>query len=204
MKLALYVEGSTEQAIPAFIKRWLDRQLPQPISIPAVPFRGAPDYLKNFASRVRLALGERKIDGAIGLIDFYGSGLPYRGDTIREQYQWARQLLQSQLNDTRFIQHFAVHETEAWLLSEPSIFPSAIVKDLPTVDPEAINSSHPPASILRDLYHRKLGKKYKKPIEGASLFSKLDPNIAYERCPHLKLLLDDVLALARRLESSNE
>jgi hypothetical protein len=180
-----------------FIKRWLDARLPQPVSIPPVPFRGAQDYLDHFADRVRLALGDNKIDGAIGLIDFYGSGLNYRGDTINEQYLWAKQHLESRVNDARFIQHFAVQETEAWLLSDPSIFPSLIAAELPrSHNPETINSSHPPASRLRDLYYRKLRKKYKKPIEGLSLFAKLDPNVAYARCPHLKLLLDDILTLA--------
>ena len=198
MKLGLYVEGSTEKAVPAFIKRWLDPQLPLPVSVVPIPFRGAQDYLNHFADRVKLALAERKIDGAIGLIDFYGSKLPYRGETIKEQYRSARRHLESKVNDPRFIQHFAVHETEAWLFSDPAIFPVAVGSDLPdTRHPESINSSHPPASILRDLYFRRLGKKYKKPVEGATLFGKLDPNLAYSRCPHLKLLLDDILALAK-------
>lgn len=198
MKLGLYVEGSTEKAVPAFIKRWLDPRLPQPISVPPVPFKRVQDYLDHFADRVKLALADRKIDGAIGLIDFYGSGLPYRGDTIMEQYKWARRHLESRVDDARFIQHFAVHETEAWLLSDPSIFPAAIIDFLPkTQQPETINSLNSPASVLRDLYFRKLRKKYKKPVEGASLFSKLDPDVAYARCPHLKLLLDDILAFAK-------
>lgn len=201
MKFVLYVEGSTEKAVPTFIKRWLDARLPQPVSIPAISFNGAQDYLNHYARRVILALADEKIDGAIGLIDFYGSGLPYRGNTVEEQYRWARQHLQSQVDDARFIQHFAVHETEAWLLSDPAIFPTAVVDGLPDArHPETINSLHPPASILRDLYYRKLKKKYKKPIEGANLFGKLDPDIAYDRCPHLRLLLDDVLALARGAE----
>jgi hypothetical protein len=198
VKLGLYVEGSTEKALPAFIKRWLDPRLPQPISVPPVPFRGVQDYLDHFADRVKLALAQQKIDGAVGLIDFYGSGLPYRGDTIMEQYKWARRHLESRVNDVRFIQHFAVHETEAWLLSDSSIFPPAIIDFLPkTQQPETINSLNSPASVLLDLYFRKLRKKYKKPVEGASLFSKLDPNVAYDRCPNLRLLLDDVLALAK-------
>jgi len=180
VKIVLYVEGSTEKAIPAFIKKWLDPKLPQPVTI--LPF------------------ADRKVHGAIGLIDFYGSGIGYRGDTIKDQYAWARQHLESQVNDVRFIQHFAVHETEAWLLSDPSIFPTAVAHFLPkTQQPETINSINPPASLLRDLYYRKLRKKYKKPVEGASLFGRLNPDVAYSRCPHLQLLLDDALALARRV-----
>jgi hypothetical protein len=198
VKLGLYVEGQTERSIPEFIKRWLDPQLPQPVSVPPVPFGGAQDYLTHFEDRVRLALANGKFDRAIGLIDFYGSGLPYQGDTIKQQYQWAKRHLESKVNDARFIQHFAVHETEAWLLSDPSIFPTAVAGFLPkTKWPETVNSTNPPASVLKGLYFKKLKRKYNKRIEGASLFSKLDPKVAYARCPHLRLLLDEVLKLAK-------
>jgi hypothetical protein len=43
----------------------------------------------------------------------------------------------------------------------------------------------------------KLNKAYKKPLEGSNLFRKLDPELAYSRCPHLQLLLDDILNLAK-------
>jgi hypothetical protein len=172
--------------------------LPQPVTITAIPFRGAQDYLEHFADRIKLALAAQSIDRAIGLIDFFRSGIAYRGDTVQEKYQSAKQELELRVKDARFIQHFAVHETEAWLLSDHSIFPAAIRPDLPkTSNPETINSAHPPAAILNELYVRRLTKKYKKPIAGASLFAKLDPNITADRCPHLKLLLDDILRLAR-------
>lgn len=61
----------------------------------------------------------------------------------------------------------AVHETEAWLLSDPGIFPAEGRRAFPDRcrRPETVNFD--------------------------------EPEVAYERCPSLKALLDDMLALAQ-------
>jgi hypothetical protein len=38
---------------------------------------------------------------------------------------------------------------------------------------------------------------YKKVTHGSALFSKLDPNLAYTKCPRLKELLDEMLKMAK-------
>ncbi len=198
MKLILYVEGETERYLPQFFERWLNARLQPRIGIKTVNLGGAPNYLKDIASRVKLALRGNEIVAVFGLIDLYGSGLDYPDGTIEEKYGWARHKLEAEVAHPLFRHQFAVHETEAWLLSDLQVFPRAVVGDLPkTNQPETINFQSPPSQRLRDLYWRKLHKKYKKPLEGSSLFRKLDPEVAYSRCPHLKLLLDDILALAR-------
>ena len=121
---------------------------------------------------------------------------PKRG-TRATDADWAKKELEHKVNHPRFHQHFAVHETEAWLLSDLDIFPPAIRGDLPkTQKPETVNHRHPPSHRLKDIYHRRLARKYSKPLDGASLFRQLNPQTAYNRCPHLKLLLDDILTLA--------
>jgi hypothetical protein len=40
------------------------------------------------------------------------------------------------------------------------------------------------------------GRHYKKRVHGADLFAKLDPEVAYGKCPHLKMMLDEMLRLA--------
>ena len=198
MKIVLLVEGETETSLPNFFKSWLDPQLEQSIGITVRRFSGVGDYRRDFAKRARLLLDTPEIVGVVGLIDFYGSGLSYPPGTISEKCRWAKQLLENQVNHSRFRQHFAVHETEAWLFAQPEIFPKAIAEVLPrNAAPESINTNHPPGSRLRELYPKYIGKKYGKPIEGSRLFEKLDPAIASEKCPHLKLLLDDLLELAK-------
>jgi uncharacterized protein DUF4276 len=201
VRIILFVEGETELYLPAFLARWLDARLTQRIEIKPVNLNGVGNYLRHFAARSRLALAQPGILAAVGLIDFYGSGLSYPGGTILRKYAWAKQQLEGQVSHERFRQHFVVHDTEAWLLADPSIFPAALVSHVPRKPPpEKVDSHTPPSHRLKYLYHRKLGKKYHKPVDGRKLFGKLDPEIAYARCPHLKLFLDELLSFAQAAE----
>lgn len=200
MKLAIFVEGQTEKdALPEFFRRWLDSQLPgKRIAIHAVELSGAGGYLRQFAKRVRIALGDSQVVGAVGLIDLYGSSLSYPDGTTQARYQWAKRELEKQVNDIRFRQHFAVHETEAWLLSEPNIFPGGVAQILQNLDkPENVNFQNPPSVRLKQIYQQQLGKKYGKPLEGSRLFARLDPELAARKCPHLRLLLKDLLDMTQ-------
>jgi hypothetical protein len=87
----------------------------------------------------------------------------------------------------RFRQHFAVHETEAWLLCNRLSLPPGV----PDHPPEEVNFDEPPSKLLKRL----MGGKYKKKTERSRLCN-IDPEDAYSQCPHLRLLLDDLLALA--------
>jgi hypothetical protein len=102
------------------------------------------------------------------------------------------------VNHPRFHQHFAVHETEAWLLSDPQILPKDVRASLPgrCAQPELVNFDEPPAKLLERLHRDKLGRSYKKVTDGANLFARLDPGAAQSKCPNLKRLLEDMLSLA--------
>jgi len=71
-----------------------------------------------------------------------------------------------------------------------------------------VNFDEPPGCLLNRLYEQATRKKYKKVVYGGQLFKKLDPAIAYERCPELKALLDEMLSLAKEagmgVEESHE
>jgi len=199
VNFALFVEGHTERSIPAFLKRWLDPRLSRPVGIKPVRFKGSGDYLKNFSQRVRKDLDSGELIAVVGLQDLYGAPLSFPlNSTTAAKYKWAKSELEHRVEHTRFHQHFAVHETEAWLLSDPGIFPTAIRDRLEAAanTPESVNFKQPPAKLLQLLY-RATGREYRKLVDGSALFGKLDPNRAYERCPHLKVLLDDMLALAK-------
>jgi len=47
MKFGLFVEGYTEKSLPSFLKRWLDRELPQPVGLKVVRFNGWADLLRD-------------------------------------------------------------------------------------------------------------------------------------------------------------
>jgi hypothetical protein len=224
MKFILFIEGHTEKkALSAFFKKWLDPRLVKPVGIKTVRFEGARELVKDLSKKVTLYLDtskqhkqtKKKIKGSekdkndevndiiavIALLDLYGLELSHPADkkTSRQRYEWAKKHLENQVNHPKFRQFFAVHETEAWLLSDPNLFSDKIKKALPKriQHPEEINFDMPPAKLLERLYDLKTGRTYKKIMHGSELFRKLDPNLAYIKCPRLKALLDEMLKLAK-------
>jgi hypothetical protein len=61
--------------------------------------------------------------------------------------------------------------------------------------PEQVNFREPPARFLKRL----LGGRYKKTTHAMNLFPKVDPQIAIDKCPYLRLFAQDLLEVARRL-----
>lgn len=208
MKFILFVEGHTEKkSLPQFIKKWLDPQLQKPVGIKTVRFEGWQELIKDTPLKASMHLNgnsKEEIIAVISLLDLYGPTF-YPAHIIgsEERYDWAKQDIEKKVNHPKFFQFFAVHEVEAWLLSEPSIFPTAIEKAFPKSKiqyPEMVNFDEPPGKLLEHLYPLHIGRSYKKVVNGQELFSKLDPNQAYQKCPKLKALLDKMLALAKSKE----
>ena len=94
---------------------------------------------------------------------------------------------------------FAVHEFEAWLLSQPTIFPRDIVATLPgkIAQPETVDFDEPPAKLLDRIYKARTKRTYKKTTYGKELFAKLDPLVAVKKCPRLNEMLTEMLRLAK-------
>jgi len=109
--------------------------------------------------------------------------------------------MENEVKQPKFFQFFAVHEIEAWLLSEPDIFPLKVKKAFPgrIKNPETVNFDEPPAKLLERLYPLHVTRSYKKVANGKELFGKLDPDVAYQKCPKLKELLDKMLELAAKI-----
>jgi hypothetical protein len=207
MKFILFVEGHTEnKALPQFLKKWLDPQLSNPVGIKPVRFEGWPELVKDAPLKAQMHLnGPDKDDiiAVISLLDLYGPTFyPSELRESKERYVWAQKDIEDRVNLPKFFQFFAVHEVEAWLLSEPNIFPveikRAFTKKINV--PENVNFDEPPAKLLARLYPLHIGRSYKKVVNGRELFGKLDPNIAYNKCPNLKELLDKMLNLAKKYE----
>jgi hypothetical protein len=204
MKFILFVEGYTEdKALPQFLKRWLDPKLTSPVGIKTVRFEGWPELAKDAPKKAEMHLnGPRKdeIIAIISLLDLYGPTFyPAHLTEYEGRYDWAKQDIEKKVGQPKFFQFFAVHEVEAWLLSDPNIFPSAVKRAFPNKieSPETVNSTEPPAKLLERLYPLHTGRSYKKVVHGKELFGKLDPNIAYQKCPKLQQLLDKMLKLAK-------
>lgn len=208
MKFIVFVEGHTEdKAIPAFLKRWLDPQLSKPVGIKSVRFEGWSGLVKDSPTKANLYLSEERVIAVIALLDLYGPTIyPENENTAAKRYKWAKQYLEKQVGQSKFFQFFAVHEVEAWLLSDPKIFPNSIRSFVQKISkyPEKINNTMPPAKRLNEIYSKHTKKRYKKVVYGKDLFAKLDPNVAYQKCPGLKRLLDTMLKLARDATKEDE
>lgn len=203
MKFILFVEGDTERALPPFFKRWLDPQLPQRVGIDPVRFTGWAEQRRETKKRAHLYLNSRQaaeIIGVISLLDLYGPDFyPARLTGADERYEWAKHEIEGEVGHPKFRQFFAVHETEAWLLSQPELFPAEVRAAFPgRVDqPETINFNEPPARLLGRLYRDRLRRTYKKIVNGKELFEGLEPDVAYRKCPRLKELFDEMLRMAK-------
>lgn len=202
MRFILFVEGHTEhKAVPAFLKKWLDPQLGQPVGIKAVRFEGWAELVDDVARKAHLYLDDPSNDdiiAVVSLLDLYGPEFyPGHAVSAAERESWGKKHIEDKVNHAKFRHFFAVHETEAWLLSQPNAFPAEIRRGLPDRPPEEVNFDTPPARLLGRLYKQATRKNYKKVVYGGQLFKKLDPGVAYAKCPTLKALLDEMLALAQ-------
>ncbi len=204
MKFILFCEGETEKkALPAFLKKWLDARLSQPVGIKPIDFGGWQQMVKDAPRKARMHLDgpdKENIIAVIALLDLYGPTFyPPNITTAVQRYQWAKEYLEKTVAQSKFRQFFAVHKTEAWLLSDPNLFPHEIKNALPgkAQQPETINFNEPPAKLLDGLYLQKTNRSYKKTTHSIGLLDKLDPNLAYSKCPKLKELLDEMLHLAK-------
>jgi hypothetical protein len=204
MKFVLLVEGDTEKDVAAeFLKRWLDPQLEQRVGIQVVRFKGYAELARKLAAKARMHLDGPKAEdiiAVIGLMDLYGPDFfPSHARTADERYEWGVQHLESEVDRQRFRMFFAVHELEAWLLSQPDVFPREVRSAFPgkIAQPETVDFDQPPAKLLDELYRARLRRSYKKTTYGKDLFARLDPAVAVQKCPRLNEMLNAMLTMAR-------
>ena len=136
MKFVLFVEGHTERAsVPAFLKRWLDPQLTQKVGIQPVRFEGCKDFDKGLCRKAHMYLdspARDEIIAVIGLLDLYGPHIyPGHLSSAHDRYEWGVRHYEQQVGRSNFRIFFAVHEVEAWLLSQPALFPHEVQRALP-------------------------------------------------------------------------
>ena len=207
MKFVICVEWATEkEGIKNTIKTWLDERLSQKVAIQLIDFKGWSTFRKDIAQKARMHLeGPRKdeIIAVIGLLDLYiptqEGFYPPHIHTADERYRWGKAEIENNVNHPKFHMFFSVHEVEAWLLSQPDIFDPRIRKQIESKShaPEKVNFNTPPAKFLNQVYKKHMKTEYKKTVHGSKLFRKLNPAIAYSKCPHLQSMLDDMKTLAQ-------
>ncbi len=203
MKFVFFVEGYTEQkALPKLLRSWLNPRLNERIGIDVVRCEGCAELLKDLRKRVRLYLESpngRDIIAVVALLDLYGPDILPRGLTsVEERVRWATSRYLEQVSDQRFRMFFAVHEIEAWLLSDPTHLPPTVQHALlgKARQPETVDFDTPPSKLLDRLYRQAENRAYSKLRDGATLFGRLSAETVYEKCPHFREMMDDLLTLA--------
>lgn len=202
MKFVMFVEGPTEkEVLGPFLGGWLNKRLSNRVGIQTVKFGGWPRMVEDMALKAHMHLNApdaSKVVAVIALLDLYGPDFyPASTSQVDERIEWATEHLQDKVRNGKFRVFFAVHEIEAWLLSQPSLFPTAARKVLPGTQPEEVNFDKPPSKRLSDIYMRELNRSYRKTTDGKNLFAKLDSDVAYEKCPYLRKMLDEMLRIAK-------
>ena len=197
-RLILFGEGHTEKVLPEFLGRALNARLDTPVGITFVRFEGWTQLVDDAKKKAAIYLNGKKsgeIIAVVGLLDLYGPTLyPGQLTTVREKYDWLKARMESKVDDPRFVQHFAVHEIEAWLLSDLNALPTDVRKALEkkATRPETINFDTPPAKLLQATYSGALKRDYAKVTEARNRFPKLAPDTVAAKCPFFREMLDDL------------
>lgn len=204
MRFVVFVEGHLERiALPRFLGGWLNSATTQRVGINVIRFQGGGEFKNKLASAVRRHLnGPSNSDliAVVGILDLYGVNYyPNHVSAVQERYDWLCQHFENEVDCAKFHMFCAVHELEAWILSQPENLPATVRRALPgrVQNPESVNFDNPPSKMLQRLYREKLRRDYKKIVDGSDLFSRLDPTVAREKCPYLKTMMDKLLSLAQ-------
>ncbi len=202
MRFVFFVEGHTEKEILGpFLRRWLNSRLDQRVGIKTVNFEGWHRLVEDMPRKAKMYLeasDSGELIALITLLDLYGPDFyPHSSTSVDDRVQWATKHLENKVKSDKFRVFFAVHETEAWLFSQPQLFPTEVQQALPNGKPEGINFDTPPSKCLNNIYLNKLKRKYRKVTDGKNLFTNLDPEVAYGQCPYLKQMLDEMLRMAK-------
>lgn len=204
MKFIMIVEGQTERlAIQEFLKRWFDSKLSEKVGIKQRMF-GRGDFKSRIKKQALKHIEEdsnQEILGVICLMDIYGFGSDYEGvrRNVNALFKDQKKTIEKYVNHKQFRMFFAVHEFEAWLLSDPSIFPVDFQTDLTKYSskPENVNFKNHPSKVIQNIYNKRKSKRsYKKTTDGPDLFSRLSPQVVYDKCPHFKMMLDEMVQMA--------
>ena len=205
MKFILFVEGSTEkQGAVKLIRRWLDKKLePKRVGVRPINLKGAGNFAREIPRKAPLHLegsDRHKVIAVIGLLDLHGANIvPGTSSNPEDLCRQGKSKIEKAVNHDKFRMFFAVHDVEAWILSQPEILPTPVAADLRGIaSPEKIDLETPPAKMLERLFLKHTKTSYRKVVDGEKLFDELDPEVAYQKCPHLRLMLDEMLELAKR------
>ena len=197
MKIAIVVEGRTEQAFKphliAFLKGSLEDRMPNLDFFPQDGRIAKGDKLRRVVENL-LRNGTRPADAVIALTDVYTGTNDFKdaAEAKRKMREWVG-------SNDKFYPHAAQHDFEAWLLPYWSEIKKLARhnRGAPPGAPESVNHSNPPSHHIRQIFENGAsGRSYSKPRDANRILTGKDLKVAADQCPELKAFLNTILKLS--------
>lgn len=201
MRFILVVEGDTEKrSIEGLIRKQITDKTGKNIGITTININGYGNFTHDIPKKVKKYLtgpDKDEILAVAGLMDLYKT--PYAGDvnrTVQERIFQGTRLFEDSVQQDQFRMFFAVHEYEAWLLSDAEKFDPSIRNRIASHAryPEDVNTDEPPSKYLKRLYSEYLHREYKKTVDGKVLMGRINPEQVYEKCPNYREMIDFLIS----------
>lgn len=193
MKIAVLVEGATEEMFREHLRAFLKQQLGN--SLPKLDFKPQGKALPKQEKMQKVVANLcESYDAVIALSDVYGTDFISAEDAKQTMRQWAA-------NTDKFYAHVALHDFEAWLLPYWSVIQelTGTSRKPPSAQPEIVNNDKPPSFYVKEAFEigQKSGRcrSYKKTIDSGRILRGRDLTIAANACPELKSFLNTILRL---------
>lgn len=199
VKIAILVEGATEQAFLPALRVFLQARLPaqsMPKLDPMPQDGRLPTGEKLRRVVENLLSGRDAADAVVALTDVYTGTRAFAtaADAKQQMRQWVG-------DEPRFYPHVALHDFEAWLLPYWADIQrlAGSKRGSPGQYPEHVNHNRPPAHVLKEVFRTgSNGRAYIKPRDALRILRDKDLTIAAHACPELKEFLNTLLQLCGR------
>ena len=194
MRIAILVEGATEEAFKKKLRKFLQSRLEQ--KMPRLDFKpqhGGIPKEKKLKVIVENFLDNDGYDAVIALTDVYTGKPDFKdaNDAKDKMRRWVDK-------NPKFYPHTALHDFEAWLLPYWKTI-QKLAKDngsAPSGLPESVNHQKPPSYWIKEIFSSgKRGKDYDKVSDGMAILKKNDLMMAIQACPELKAFVNRIISL---------
>jgi hypothetical protein len=197
VRIAILVEGRTEQAFKPGLVGFLDARLRG--RMPKLVFSRCDGRIPKDAELRRRAWLLRRDgnDAVIALTDVYTGSRDFAdaADAKAKMRAWVG-------DEPWFHPHVAQHEFEAWLLPYWDRIKTLARSDRNALrtSPEDVNHDMPPSKVLNEVFRTGSAKReYQKTLDASRILRDQDLAVAAAACPELKAFLNTVLTLSGAL-----
>jgi hypothetical protein len=194
MKIAILVEGATEDAFKKKLCEFLQSRLEQ--KMPKLHFIRQDSPIPKEEKLKRLVenlLDNNGKDAVIALTDVYTGKPDFKdaNDAKEKMRRWVD-------NNPNLYPHTALHDFEAWLLPYWKTIQKRAKhnRSAPSGSPETVNHQKPPSYWIKEIFSTgQCRRDYNKVIDGVAILKDNDLMIAIQACPELKAFVNQIISL---------